>query len=540
MKKLYLLLSFCFVGFLAFAQDAQHASGLLSKPMPDRFPGGTQPVTANDLQEMRSEGGDSRALSYYWLNFSDAVDYVFNGGLGENIDFMVMWPDSTAVVTDGAGGIFHWYIHGYTHLFDPLSEYHAEFVNANYTLIGDAADWFTEDHAFHVDSMAFYYAYIRPNTGYVDTLKVYLIGPASGAIDLDAYTYDSDGDGTFFEEGEDAIIDATRYDDGTNGTYGTGVTEYTFLLDNDDSTSFATQMIIPVDYTIPDNDPEHFIGAAFQFIPGGPYSFGDTLLEQSDPPLPVTNPLNNFYLVVYEEIADSDPASFTENTSNQDGIVLPETRYQLFSGGSSFLNNYYYSTFGFVPEFRYEHAYVDWHVAPKGAYWLSAKPSPCIDLTLNFTDLTNFVSDPDDAVYFWDFGDGSGVSFDQDPTYTFTTPGTYTVTLIVTEGSESFKFEKTVLVDFCSDINDIESLTNFQVYPVPTNDVVNMNLNFTTPENVEISIANLQGQIVYTTTEKNVSLLSKSIDVSNLSAGSYVIKIANSTNIATKTFMITR
>lgn len=525
---------------LVKAQDAQIAPGKLSIQMPERFPGGTHAISKNDINQLRSNGGDSRALSYYWLNFSDAVDYVFNGGLGENFDFMVMWPDSSVVVTDGAGGEFHWYIHGYTHLFDPISEYNSEFVNANYTLIGDAADWFTEDHAFHIDSVAFYYAYIRPNTGYVDTLKVYLIGPGSGAVDLDSYTYDSDGDGIFFEVGEDAIIDATRYDDGTNGTYGTGVTEYTFLLDNDDTSSFAKQWVLPVDYTIPDNDPAHYVGISFNFVPGTPYAFGDTLLEQSDPPVPVTNALNNFYLIVYEELLDSDPVSFTENTSNQDGIVLPETRYQLFSGTSSFLNNYYYSTYGFVPEFRYEHAYVDWHVAPVGVYWLAAQPSPCVDLTLNFTDLSNFVESPGDATYFWTFGDGVGSSFDQDPTYTYAAPGTYTVKLIVTEDGETYSYEKTVIVDFCNDINEIEGLTNFQVYPVPASDVLNVNLNFTNAEDIEISISNLQGQTVYTISEKNVSLYNNSIDVSGFAAGSYVMKVTNSRDIATKSFIIAK
>jgi hypothetical protein len=540
MKKLYSLISLCFVVLVSSAQVSQHVPNLYETKTIDRVPSGIQPISKEMLTQHRNQSDDARALTYYWMNFSDAVDFVFNGGLGENIGFMLMWPDSSVVITDGTGGVFNWYIHSYSHIFDPVSEYHAEYINEEYTLIGDAEEWLSDDHAFHIDSMAFYYAYIRPNNDYVDTLRVYLIGPGSGAVDLDSYTFDSDEDGIFFEEGEDAIVDGIRYDDAINGTYGTGVTEYTFLLDDDDSTSFAVPLVIPVDYTIPDNTDDRFVGAVFTFTPGSPYAFGDTLLDQNDPPAVLANPLNNFYLVTNEEILDSDPVSYTENTNNQGGLIIPETRYQLWSGGSSFLNNYYYSSFGWTAGFFYEHAYVDWHVAPKGAYWLSAKPSPCVDLTLNFTDLSNFVSDPDDATYFWDFGDGSGVSFEQDPVYQYAEPGTYTVTLIVTEGSESFQFERAVIVDFCSDINEIEGLTNFQVYPVPAQNELNIALHFVNPDNIDMQILNMQGQILFTASEKNVTNYTNTFDISSLPAGSYVLEIKNSTDFATKSFIIAK
>lgn len=50
-------------------------------------------------------------------------------------------------------------------------------------------------------------------------------------------------------------------------------------------------------------------------------------------------------------------------------------------------------------------------------------------------------SDPDSGVgdyifsYYWNFGDLSGTSTDQNPTYSYTYPGTYTVTLVVTDSS---------------------------------------------------------------------------------------------------------
>ncbi|MEO1436484.1 MAG: PKD domain-containing protein, partial [Bacteroidota bacterium] len=52
----------------------------------------------------------------------------------------------------------------------------------------------------------------------------------------------------------------------------------------------------------------------------------------------------------------------------------------------------------------------------------------CTDLTVDFTDLTT--NSP--SVWQWDFGDGIGTSTDQNPSYTYTAPGCYTVTLTAT------------------------------------------------------------------------------------------------------------
>ena len=55
-------------------------------------------------------------------------------------------------------------------------------------------------------------------------------------------------------------------------------------------------------------------------------------------------------------------------------------------------------------------------------------------LTVNFTDL----SSGDITSWAWSFGDG-GSSSTQDPSYEYTTPGTYTVSLMVSgpDGSDS-------------------------------------------------------------------------------------------------------
>lgn len=55
-------------------------------------------------------------------------------------------------------------------------------------------------------------------------------------------------------------------------------------------------------------------------------------------------------------------------------------------------------------------------------------PFGCDEVTVQFTDLTAGIA------YFWewDFGDGIGTSTDQNPVYTYSQPGCYTVTLVAT------------------------------------------------------------------------------------------------------------
>jgi PKD repeat protein len=60
--------------------------------------------------------------------------------------------------------------------------------------------------------------------------------------------------------------------------------------------------------------------------------------------------------------------------------------------------------------------------------------SVCSDLPVSFTD--NSTSDVNLFIdYTWDFGDGSPLDFNENPTHSFTTPGTYTVELVMTDAT---------------------------------------------------------------------------------------------------------
>ncbi len=65
---------------------------------------------------------------------------------------------------------------------------------------------------------------------------------------------------------------------------------------------------------------------------------------------------------------------------------------------------------------------------PVANFTFAANPDNTLEVT--FTD-----NSENAASYAWDFGDGSGTSTDANPTYTFTSGGTYSVTLTVTNAN---------------------------------------------------------------------------------------------------------
>ncbi|MBK6731638.1 MAG: T9SS type A sorting domain-containing protein [Bacteroidetes bacterium] len=78
------------------------------------------------------------------------------------------------------------------------------------------------------------------------------------------------------------------------------------------------------------------------------------------------------------------------------------------------------------------------------------------------------------------------------------------------------------------------------MYPNPANDAVNINLDFTNQSDVVISIFNAQGQTVYSVNADNITNYSKTIDVSSLSNGLYMVQIAEGNKLTSKNFIIAR
>ncbi|MCB9231901.1 MAG: PKD domain-containing protein [Bacteroidia bacterium] len=105
--------------------------------------------------------------------------------------------------------------------------------------------------------------------------------------------------------------------------------------------------------------------------------------------------------------------------------------------------------------------------SPTVAY-INSPPTGCVPFDVNFLELTS-----DAVAWTWNFGDGSPVSNAQNPTHTFTEPGSYTVTLTgysagncdATASTTVVLVQDTATADFSSNPNHPASL------PLPNSSV---------------------------------------------------------------------
>jgi subtilisin-like proprotein convertase family protein len=81
------------------------------------------------------------------------------------------------------------------------------------------------------------------------------------------------------------------------------------------------------------------------------------------------------------------------------------------------------------------------------------------------------------------------------------------------------------------------SFTQFNVYPNPTNGVVNISLS--TFEDVKVTLYDISGRHIYSDTlENNSNTFNKNIDLSNVASGVYLLNVKSGSKTATKKLVI--
>jgi len=116
------------------------------------------------------------------------------------------------------------------------------------------------------------------------------------------------------------------------------------------------------------------------------------------------------------------------------------------------------------------------------------------------------------------FGDGSTTSTEENPTMTYTADGEYTVILTASNECGTSIHQEVLTVNSCTNIEELEN--GISIYPNPASS----NITIANAENADVEIMNALGQIVYSS--ENISG-EHSIDISNLSNGTYFVKINN-------------
>ena len=98
-----------------------------------------------------------------------------------------------------------------------------------------------------------------------------------------------------------------------------------------------------------------------------------------------------------------------------------------------------------------------------------------------------------------------------------------------------FKSKETALASLSTD-NVVSG--EFNVYPNPTTGVFTVELNNIKADDYKISVTNVLGQEVYTSTKELTTLVSERIDLSSFDKGVYILEISNSESTLSEKIII--
>lgn len=144
--------------------------------------------------------------------------------------------------------------------------------------------------------------------------------------------------------------------------------------------------------------------------------------------------------------------------------------------------------------------------------------SPSITCTLTTISATN--TSQGATSYTWSVAPSGTVSAPNGTNTSITmgsTSGTYTVTLIASNGTNTSTFNKLITVSTCSGIDNNSLANSLSVYPNPAKDV--LNIEVAGSESYAVSLTNLLGKTVFADKDKSA------INVSALTPGIYFLTI---------------
>ena len=154
--------------------------------------------------------------------------------------------------------------------------------------------------------------------------------------------------------------------------------------------------------------------------------------------------------------------------------------------------------------------------------------------------ITNQSINTTDWNFEWNFGDGN-LSFDINPTNTWTSLGTFTITLLADSFGCQITRTKSIQI-----VNgncpggvgiDEKLLNNISIYPNPTNGKFVVTLEAVAGKNAVINIVSMNGQVVVSDKFNATGNDAKEIDLANFSNGLYLVNIQVDGKIASKTIL---
>lgn len=123
------------------------------------------------------------------------------------------------------------------------------------------------------------------------------------------------------------------------------------------------------------------------------------------------------------------------------------------------------------------------------------------------------------STYLWDFGDGN-TSTEENPTHTFTTNGTFEVTLTVSNECGDFEVTETYTI-ISNSITEAE-LAEVKIYPNPAQAFLTIEFDNKESDLIQVQVIDVHGKLI----SKSVFNSSRhTLDVNDLPGGTYLIRL---------------
>lgn len=154
-------------------------------------------------------------------------------------------------------------------------------------------------------------------------------------------------------------------------------------------------------------------------------------------------------------------------------------------------------------------------------------------LTVDFTDASANATG-----WAWDFGDGSPIDNNQNPSHTYATDSTYYVCLTVNNPCGQHTSCDSVDV-YAQGVEGNKLLESILCYPNPAHDKLSVHLNLESTQTIAIQIQSILGNIVYNKLNmQGVGKIEQSIDISDMTPGVYTISIHTKEQTTTRKLVV--
>ncbi|MDQ3190238.1 MAG: T9SS type A sorting domain-containing protein, partial [Bacteroidota bacterium] len=152
-----------------------------------------------------------------------------------------------------------------------------------------------------------------------------------------------------------------------------------------------------------------------------------------------------------------------------------------------------------------------------------------IDFINNSTGATSWI---------WVFGDNSSLSNAQNPTHSYATSGSYTVTLIANSVCGSDTISQVIMV---TGINDLKNAYTLDVFPNPTSDVFTVKFDSDQSNNFNIRLVDMQGRVLENDNLNQFSgIYQKTFDIRNYASGVYTMQIVTDKGVITRRIVLNK